>query len=196
MKRANRRARPSGRRFVPPVAPPPLGYEQPILFVATKAVLSAVVTVGILHGLLRPVQPPNWMAVVFFLAFALIGGCMAYISGREVVVRFRRWRRRRSGIQRPEEDFTVRRLLITERSTIGVVGMFIVSPIVAGLSLQGFLILLAFQKGHEFTASEWVLQFGYGELLALGLMTALPATGYMELRRRYGSVAAKPYQDR
>jgi hypothetical protein len=73
---------------------------------------------------------------------------------------------------------------MAERSTPGLIGMFFVFPILAGGALLSMTITIAVRESVSFTASDWFWKVGWSGLLALGLMTALPAAGWQELAKR------------
>lgn len=72
---------------------------------------------------------------------------------------------------------------ITERSTAGVVWLFIVFPVLFGGLVATVAVTLAVKAARESGAIDWCGLVWLG-LLVLGLTTALPATGLRELRRR------------
>jgi membrane protein implicated in regulation of membrane protease activity len=73
---------------------------------------------------------------------------------------------------------------IAERSALQIVVLFLVLPILAGGGILCFTLINAVDRGREFTAGDWFWQVGWIGLLGLGVMSALPAAGWQELRRR------------
>jgi hypothetical protein len=73
---------------------------------------------------------------------------------------------------------------IAERSTAGIIFLFMVLPILAGVIILCFTTVNALARGREFTAGDWFWQVGWFGLLGLGLLLGLPASGWKELRRR------------
>ncbi len=77
-----------------------------------------------------------------------------------------------------------RRALITERSTANIVIMFFAFPVLAGLALLCWTIFNASAWYSESTKGNWFSQVAFGLIFGLLIMTALPAAGWQELRRR------------
>lgn len=77
---------------------------------------------------------------------------------------------------------------IADRSAAQVVWLFIVLPVVAGVGIlchvAWLVAWLVAVEGGRFTAVDGFWQVGLYGLLGLGVVTALPAAGYQELRRR------------
>jgi hypothetical protein len=73
---------------------------------------------------------------------------------------------------------------IAERSAAQIVWLFIVLPVLAGVGILCHLVWIVTVGGSRFTAADWFWQVGWYGLLGLGVMTALPAAGCQELRRR------------
>lgn len=79
---------------------------------------------------------------------------------------------------------TARAIPMSERSVPGVVGMFFVLPLLVGGALLAGAIVLALKRDGEPGAPEGYGGVAWMGLLALGLITALPAAGWQELRKR------------
>ena len=73
---------------------------------------------------------------------------------------------------------------IGERSTLGVVWLFIVFPILFGGILLVVMISLAVREADGRPLTVKLTEVSCGALIALGAMVALPAVGVAELRRR------------
>lgn len=73
---------------------------------------------------------------------------------------------------------------ISQRSTAEVVSLFIVLPVIAGITLFSFTIGNLLIHRETSTLSDWCWQLGVGGFLSFGLVAAIPAAGYQELRRR------------
>lgn len=78
---------------------------------------------------------------------------------------------------------------IANRSTAGVVLMFIVIPLLAGAASVWWVVVNAVARSRDFTAGDWFWQVGWGGLLGVGLAVGLPAVGWQELRRRRNAAA-------
>ena len=77
-----------------------------------------------------------------------------------------------------------RSIPITERSTQNIVIMFFAFPVLSGLALVCWTIVSAIASFPELTDWTWIWQVAFGCILGLLIMTALPAVGWQELRRR------------
>jgi len=73
---------------------------------------------------------------------------------------------------------------IRERSTLGVVWLFIVFPILFGGAMLAVMVVLALREADGRPLTVKLTEFSCGALIAMGAMTALPAVGIAELRRR------------
>lgn len=82
-----------------------------------------------------------------------------------------------------------------ERSTAGIILMFIVLPVLTGIAILFALVVNVATHGRSFTTMDWLYQVVWFGLLGLGVMTALPAAGWQELRRRKGSRQAEGKED-
>lgn len=72
---------------------------------------------------------------------------------------------------------------ISERSTAGVIGTFIVFPVLFGFVLLAVLCRWASANARDFTLADWARLLGVGVLVSAS-MTALPAVGWREWQRR------------
>ena len=73
---------------------------------------------------------------------------------------------------------------IGERSTLGVVWVFIVFPILFGGIVLAVMTSFAVKQVKERPLEDMAFEFGCGGLLIVAAMLALPAVGIAELRRR------------
>lgn len=70
------------------------------------------------------------------------------------------------------------------RSTAEVVAVFLIGPILFGAGLLGFAAFMMIDGRKELSLGQWLFQIGFLCMLGLGLLTALPAVGWQELRKR------------
>jgi hypothetical protein len=73
---------------------------------------------------------------------------------------------------------------IGERSTLGVVWLFIVVPLLLGGIMLAVMIGLAVREASDRSLTVKLTELSCGALIALGVMITLPAVGIAELRRR------------
>ena len=73
---------------------------------------------------------------------------------------------------------------IGERSTLGVVWLFIVVPILLGGIMLAVMTCLAIREADGRPLTAKLTEFSCGALIALGAMIVCPAVGIAELRRR------------
>ena len=73
---------------------------------------------------------------------------------------------------------------IGERSTLGVVWLFIVVPLLLGGIMLTVMAVLAVRQANERPLSDMLFEFGCGGAIVLAAMLAGPAVGITELRRR------------
>ena len=73
---------------------------------------------------------------------------------------------------------------IGERSTLGVVWLFIVFPILFGGILFAVMAVIALRQAEERPLGDMIFEFGCGGVIVLAGMLAFPAVGITELRRR------------
>lgn len=76
------------------------------------------------------------------------------------------------------------RIPIAKRSTTHIVIVFFAFPVIAGLALMSWTMFNAIAWYSESTNEKWLGQVAFGCILGLLMMTALPAVGWQELRRR------------
>lgn len=73
---------------------------------------------------------------------------------------------------------------MVERSTAEIVCMFIILPVVGGVALLSFGVVNVVTNGWQFSVADWFWQVVWLGVLGFGLVAALPAVGWQELRHR------------
>lgn len=73
---------------------------------------------------------------------------------------------------------------IEERTTLELVGLFVVLPMIFGGLLVVFVIRNAVTNIGTFTLRDWIGQFAFAGLLGLSITVALPCVALQEFRKR------------